>query len=28
MELLATGRVGDGSWHAAKAAMDQAIRGA
>jgi len=28
MELLAAGRVGDGSWHAAKAAMDQAIRGA
>ena len=27
MELLATGRVGDGIWHAAKAEMDQAIRG-
>jgi hypothetical protein len=28
MELLATGRVGDGNWYAVKAEMDQAIRGA
>jgi hypothetical protein len=27
MELLATGRVADGEWHAAKAEMDRLIRG-